>query len=124
MRDLRRNQQKVFFRLYEGQEEIKDQYGNVTGNYKPIYGPLKSAMFAVSPNKGNSEIKQFGSFADYDRTMTTADTSCEINENAILWVDGAGTKQTHNYIVQKRAPWKNSVAFAIKRVMVSAYAEN
>lgn len=121
MRGLRINQQPVFFRLYEGEEEIIDQYGNATGSSIPKYSALKSAMLCVSPNKGNSEVQQFGSLEDYDRTMTTADTSCEINEDAVLWVDGADTDGPWNYIVKRVSPWKNSIQYAIQQVTVSAY---
>lgn len=123
MRNLNRNTQPVFFRLFQGEEEIIDEFGNATGNYIPIYGELKSAMLSVSPNKGNSEIEQFGSLEDYDRTMTTADTRCEIDENSILWIDNADTLGPHNAVVRRRAPWKNSIQYAIKTVKVS-YAGN
>lgn len=119
MRSLLRNQQPVFYKLYEGQEEIIDQWGNPTGSFIPNYSNLKSTMLCVSPNKGNSEVEQFGTFADYDRTMTTADTSVGINEDSILWVDGADTSGPYNYIVKKRAPWKNSIQWAIKQVSVT-----
>lgn len=78
-------------------------------------------MLCVSPNKGNSEVEQFGSLEDYDRTATTADTTCEIDEDSVLWVDGADTDGPYNYIVKRRAPWKNSVQYAIKQVEVSEY---
>jgi hypothetical protein len=113
--------QPVFFKLFEGEEEIIDQYGYKTGSYVPKYGELKSTLLCVSPNKGTSEQQQFGSLTDYDRTATTSDTKCEINENAVLWVDGADTNQPYNYIVKQVAPWKNSIAFAIKEVTVSQY---
>ena len=74
MRDLLRNQQPVYYKLYQGQEEIIDEYGNATGSYNPIYGDLQYAMLSISPNKGTSEVDQFGSIEDYDRTMTTTDT--------------------------------------------------
>lgn len=115
------NCQPVFYKLYEGQEEILDEFGNSTGSYLPIYSDLKSAMLCVSPNKGSSEVEQFGSLEDYDRTATTADTSCEIDEDSVLWVDGADTDGPYNYIVKLRAVWKNSVQLAIKRVEVSEY---
>lgn len=121
MRSLLRNQQPVFYKLYEGQEEIVDEYGNATGSYIPIYSDLKSAMLCVSPNKGNSEVEQFGSLEDYDRTMTTADSKCSIDENSVLWVDGADTGGPYNYIVKKKAVWKNSAQYAIKSVEVSEY---
>lgn len=119
MRDLRRNLSTVSFKLYEGQEEIVDEYGNATGSFVPKYGYLQTACLCVGPNKGSSETEMFGSLEDYDRTMTTADTACPIDENTILWLDGQCVDGPHNYIVKKRAPWKNSVAYAIKRVTVS-----
>lgn len=121
MRDLSRNQQPVFFKLYEGQEEIIDAYGNPTGSYIPLYSDLKSAMLCVSPNKGSSEVEQFGSFEDYDRTMTTADEHCPIDENAVLWIDGADTEGPWNYIVKEVGRWKNSAQYAIKKVKVGEY---
>ena len=121
MRSLLRNQQPVFFKLYEGEEEIVDEYGNPTGSFLPVYSSLKAAMRCVSPNKGNSEVQQFGSLEDYDRTMTTADTKGAIDENSVLWVDGANTEGPYNYIVKRRAPWKNSVQFAIQQVKVPDY---
>lgn len=121
MRSLVRNQQPVFYKLYEGQEEIVDQWGNSTGSFIPKYGPLKSVMLCVSPNKGNAEAEQFGTLTDYDRTMTTADTSVPIMEDSILWIDGADTAGPYNYKVKKRAPWKNSIQWAIKQVTVTEY---
>ena len=44
MRNLLRNQQPVFYKLYEGQEEIVDEWGNPIGSYVPIYSELKSTM--------------------------------------------------------------------------------
>ena len=124
MRDLRRNLSTVSFKLYEGQEEIVDEYGNATGSFDPKYGALQTAHLCVSSNKGSSETEMFGSLEDYDRTMTTADAACRIDENAVLWLDGADSAGPHNYIVKKRAPWKNSVSYAIKRVTVSKSAES
>lgn len=121
MRNLLRNQQPVFYRLYEGEEEIIDEYGNATGSYYPKYGELQSVMMCVSPNKGSSEVEQFGSIEDYDRTMTTADAKCPIDENSVLWVDGADTSGPYNFIVKRKAPWKNSTQYAIKKVTVSQY---
>lgn len=120
MRSLLRNQQPVFYRLYEGEKEIEID-GMPTGSFVPSYSDLKSVMLCVSPNKGSSEVEQFGSTEDYDRTMTTADPKCPIDENAVLWVDGADTYGPWNYIVKEVGRWKNSTQYAIKRVTVSQY---
>lgn len=115
------NCQPIFFKNLLGEEEILDEYGNPTGSWLPIYSELKSALLSVSPNKGSSEVEQFGSFADYDRTATTAETDCEIDEDSVLWVDGADTDGPFNYKVKLVAKWKNSVQYAIKKVTVSEY---
>ena len=121
MRNLLRNQQTVYYKLFLGLEELVDEYGNVTGSYIPVFGDLKSAKFCVSPNKGSSEVEQFGALEDYDRTMTTSDTNHPIDEDSILWIDGADTSGPYNAIVKRRAPWKNSTQYAIKMVTVSQY---
>ena len=38
MRNLQRNLQPVFYKLYEGEEELIDEWGNSTGEYAPKYG--------------------------------------------------------------------------------------
>lgn len=119
MRDLRRNLSTVSFRLYEGRDEIIDTYGNPTGSFAPKYGELQTASLCVSPNKGSSETDMFGSLEDYDRILTTSRTDCAIDENSILWLDGADTNGPHNYIVKRKSPWRNSAAFAVKKVTVS-----
>ena len=119
MFDLQRNTFPVYFKNYVGKEEIIDEYGNRTGSYELIYGDLQIENLSLSPNKGTSESSMFGTLDDYDRTMTTANINCSIDEDSILWIDGADTSKPHNYIVKKRAPWKNSVSFATQKVKVS-----
>lgn len=119
MFSLARNQFPVYYKMYQGEQEIIDADGYMTGSPRSVYGELKVAYLSVSPNKGTAEAEMFGTLDAYDRTMTTADPSCEIDEDSILWLDGADTSGPHNYIVKKRAPWKNSVAYAIQKVDVS-----
>lgn len=118
-RNFMRNTDLVWFKLYQGQEEIIDPYGNPTGSFAPEYGELQSARLCVSPNKGSSAADMFGSMEDYDRTMSTARVDCAIDENAILWLDGADTAGAHNYIVKRKSRWKNSVSYAVKKITVS-----
>lgn len=80
-------------------------------------------FLSVSPNKGVSETEQFGSIEQYDRTMTTSDAACPIDENAVLWVDGADTDGPWNYIVKEVGRWKNSAQYAIQKVTVSDYED-
>lgn len=119
MRDLARNKQYISYKPFTGTEELIDEYGNVTGSFKPTYGNLKSFRLSISANKGDTATQQFGNVIDYDRTMSTSDMSCEIDENTILWLDGADTSKPHNFIVKKVAKSLNAIQYAIKQVMVS-----
>lgn len=119
MQNLARNMSTVWYQVYEGQTEIIDSDGNKTGTFQDSYGDLQSAPFMVSPNKGDATLELFGTLLDYDRTLTTADTALPIDEQTILWLDGAPTTGPYTHYVKRRAPWKNSLVFAVKQVEVS-----
>lgn len=118
MRDLKRNQSVVFYKNYVNDTEIIDEYGNVTGSFKKEYSDLKKIRLSVSANQGTSEYQTFGKSLDYDRTLLTADMNCDIDENSILWLDGADTDKPHNYIVKKVSRTINQVQVAVKQVNV------
>lgn len=118
MRNLQRNTVPVYFKKFTGNREILDEWGNPTGSFTPEYGALELTQLCVSPNRGSAEEDAFGSLADYDRVMSTSDPNCPINENSILWLDGADTGEEHNYVVLRVAPWKNSTTYAVKRVTI------
>ena len=118
MQNLRRNQSIVYYKNYVKNVEIIDEYGNVTGSYDKEYGDLKRISISVSGNIGTSEYQTFGRSLDYDRTLTTADMSCDIDENSILWLDGADTSKPHNYVVKKRSATINQIQFVVKQVNV------
>ena len=119
MQTLQRNTFTVWYQVYAGQQEIVDDNGYPTGSFADTYGPLRSAQLMVSPNKGDATLEVFGTLLDYDRVMSTADTTCPIDEQTILWLDGASTAGPYTHYVKQRAPWKNSLVFAVKQVEVS-----
>lgn len=113
MRDLKRNQTKISYKNLIGKEEITDGDGNATGSYKRLYSDLKELKISVSANKGDVEIQGFGEQLDYDRTLSTADISCDINENSLVYIGG------EKYAVKKRAVSLNQIQLALKRVDIS-----
>lgn len=123
MRNAKIYQSPVFYKMFEGEEEIYDIYGNPTGSYYPIYSELKSIMISVSPNKGDSETTMYGTALDYSRTMSIADPDCEIDENTVLWLDGADTNDAWNYQVVAVSRSKNLTSYAIQSVDVSIAKE-
>lgn len=109
MRDLKRNQALISYKNFVGKEEIVDDYGNVTGSYKRVYSEVKTRYMSVSANKGNAEVQGFGTQLDYDRTLSTADMTCDIDENSLVYIGG------DIYTVRARAVSLNQIQIAIKR---------
>lgn len=118
MRDLQRNLFDVCYRPFLGLEERRDAAGFLTGEFTPQYGEMAQIRASLSAARGAAEQEMFGLLESYDRTMSCADPRCPITESSILWLDGADTNGPHNYVVAKRAVWRNSAAYALRKVKV------
>ena len=116
---LIRNKTKVFYKNQTGIQELYDDYGNATGSYFPIYSELKEAWLSVSPNKGTADTQYFGNLLDYDRVMTTNNINLDIDEQTVLWIDGADTNNGHNFVVERVARSIKSISYAIRQVDVT-----
>ena len=116
MRDLKRNQQTIWYSLLNISAG-EDEWGN-TEDVK-TYGKPVSMSIAVSANKGEVSQQAFGADLRYDREMSTHDMDCPIDEYTRLWIDGRNTEETHNYIVKAVSKSINCIRYAIERVNVS-----
>ena len=125
MRCLARNKRTFFYAQHNGQTEIIDEYGNVTGQYSVSYSnPIKKCG-NVSAAQGEIQSREFGESVSYDKVIVLDDVNTPIDEYSVLWVDnhpllnGDGSTDTpHDYIVKKVARSLNSVSIAISKVMV------
>lgn len=116
MRDLKRNQQTIWYSLLNVTEE-KDEWGNthdVKSHGKPFF-----CKMTLSANKGEISAQAFGADLAYDREMSTHDMSCPIDEYTHLWLDGRKITDTHNYEVVAVSRSLNCIRYALKRVNVS-----
>ena len=127
MRTLNRNKIRIFYANYHDKTPIKDDYGNLTGEYKITYGNPVAVMANVSAARGESTTRQFGEDVRYDRIIILDDPRFPIAETSILWIDVIpeisedGTTETpHDYIVKQVAPSLNSVSIAVSKVSVRA----
>ena len=116
MRDLKRNQQTIWYTLLEVTKDI-DNWGN-TIDVK-VHGEPKQMKISLSANKGEASAQAFGTELDYDREMITHDMNCPINEYSRLWLDGRSITDTHNYVVKAVSKSLNCIRIAIKKVNVS-----
>ena len=133
MRCLARNKSTFFYALHDGQTEIRDEYGNATGQYSVSYTDPVKMCGNVSAAQGEIESRQFGESETYDKVIVLDNPSTPIDEYSILWVDsrpelsGDGhlvlnergeVKTPHDYIVKKVARSLNSVSIAVSKVTV------
>ena len=116
MRDLKRNQQTVWYSLLSVSTG-SDEWGN-TEDIK-TYGSPTLIKMSISANKGEASSQAFGTDLKYDREMSTHDMDCPIDEYTHLWIDGRGITETHNYIVKAVSRSLNCIRYAIEKVNVS-----
>lgn len=134
MRCMTRNKSRFFYSLYERKEPVKDEYGNVTGEYNVIRGNPIEFFANISAAKGETTTRQFGDSESYDKVIVMDNDTPGIDEYTVLWVDTVpivdkdGVLVTnekgeiltpHDYIVKKVAKSLNSVSIAISKVTVS-----
>ena len=134
MKCMSRNKVGFFYALYEGKTPITDDYGNVTGEYEVQHGNPTEFHANISAAKGETQTRQFGENATYDKVIVMDGDAPPIDEYTVLWVDSTpqldedgslavnekGEITTpHDYIVKKVAKSLNVVWLAISKVSVS-----
>ena len=119
MRTLGRNKTKIYYSLFEGEEEIMVD-GDPTGESVPSYSDPVALWCNVSASRGVADSELFGINLDYSRTLCIRDTDCPIDEESILWI-GRSPKNgdKHNYVVRAVAKSLNNTVIAVKEVRVS-----
>lgn len=117
MRGLNRNKRPIYYALHIKDENILDEYGNETGESKPIYGETIKLDCNISGASGEDVVQAFGSFTNYTRILCVADNDCPIAEDSIIWF-GVVSTEPHNYIVTRKADSKNGILYALQEVKV------
>ena len=126
MRTLNRNKICIYYANYFSKTPLKDEYGNLSGEYEISYTNPTKLCANVSAARGESTTRQFGEDVRYDRIIVLDDPAFPITESSILWIDtppeiaeDGTTKTPHDYIVKQVAPSLNSVSIAVSKVTVS-----
>ena len=126
MRCMTRNKSTFYYSTNAGKEELQDEYGNRTGEYRVIYSNPIVCKGNISAAQGEVETRQFGDSESYDKVIVLDNRDIPIDEYSILWVDilptinDDGTTDTpSDYIVKKVARSLNSVSIAIRKVNVN-----
>lgn len=126
MRTLVRNKIRIYYANYSDKIPLKDEYGNLTGEYEVLYSNPVAINANVSAARGESNTRQFGEDISYDRIIIMDDPKFPVAETSIFWIDSPpeimedGTTNTpHDYIVKQVAPSLNSVSIAVSKVNVN-----
>ena len=120
MKCLDRNKQPAYYALYQGKENILDEYGNVTGEVKVNYSEPQMVMMNVSASRGDASLDMFGIAINYSKALISSDITLPIAEDSILWVGKSPAGDApHNFVVSAIAKSLNSVTYAVREVEVS-----
>ena len=114
---LERLKSTLYWQNFAGYVDKTDEYGNILGTV-PEYGETQMARVNISAAKGAAEQEMFGALVAYDRTIAFKHT-LDINENSIVWLDGAKPPQPYNYIVKRKSVSNNYTVLALQRVELS-----
>lgn len=125
MRCLVKNKVTFYYALLNGKENLRDENGFLTGDFRLNYGkPIKSKA-NISAAMGETTIRQFGENVPYDKVIAMEKPDISIDEYSILWIDTMpvlkedGTTDTpHDYVVKQVARSLNSVSLAVSKVDV------
>lgn len=133
MRCLSRNKSVFYYALQGEKTEIKDEYGNATGQYNVSHTDPIRTCGNISAARGEVQSREFGESESYDKVIVLDEINTPIDEYSILWVDtlpllnadgslalnDKGEVITpHDYIVRQVARSLNSVSIAISKVTV------
>lgn len=125
MRLLHRNKVRIFYANYRDKIPLKDEYGNMTGEYEIVYDTPVEVKANVSAARGEATTRQFGDDESYDRIIVLDDPKIPIAVTSIFWIDtlpeiaeDGSTDTPHDYIVKQVAASLNSVSIAVSKVNV------
>ena len=125
MRTRARNKVRIFYANYRDKLPLRDEYGNLTGEYKISYTNPTEVCANVSAARGEATTRQFGDDEGYDRIIVLDDPKFPISVTSILWIDtlpeiaeDGSTDTPHDYIVKQVAISLNSVSIAVSKVNV------
>ena len=124
MRDLKKNQRKMYYALYSDRVPILDKNGDPTLEYATGYTVPVEFKASVSAGRSDGEYAPFGMNVSYDRTISTVETDLPIDEHSIIWLknepifndDGSVDGSSADYeVAEPPLDGLNSLVIAIKK---------
>ena len=119
MRTLKRNKRPVAYAFYQGDTELTDSDGNLTGEYKVSYTEPVKTLMNVSGGRGQADIALFGLTQTFGRTATTEDLDVPWNTETVMWIETDPDTEPFDYRVVAVSRTINQVVLALAEVEVN-----
>jgi hypothetical protein len=126
MKTMARNKIPIFYANYSDKVPLKDEYGNLTGEYDIAYENPVEIRANVSAARGEATTRQFGEEESHDRVIVLDDPKVPIDVSTVLWIENlpeikkdGSTDTPYDYIVKQVATSLNSVSIAVSKVSVT-----
>ena len=123
MRNLKKNQRKMFYALFDKMIPQVDENGDETGD--PVAHYTAPVMFeaSLSSGKGSTQKEVFGADIEFTRSISTTDLRLPITETSLVWYkskpvrlpDGSADPDSADYeVAAPPADGMNVLVIALK----------
>lgn len=85
MRTIQRNKRTIWYALYQGDTELVDGDGNLTGEHADSYTTPVETRMNVSGGRGQAEIEIFGIENPFTHTAVTDDLTTPFDTDTVFW---------------------------------------
>ena len=116
MRTVKRNKRPVAYAFYNGVTELRDDDGNLSGEYEVSYTEPVKTLMNVSGGRGQADIALFGLTQTFARTATTEDLTTPFNTQTVFWVENDPDAEPFDYRVVAVSRTINQVVLALAEV--------
>lgn len=116
MRTVKRNKRPVAYAFYNGVTELRDDDGNLSGEYEVSYTDPVKTLMNVSGGRGQADIALFGLTQTFARTATTEDLNTPFNTQTVFWVEADPDTEPFDYRVVAVSRTINQVVLALAEV--------
>lgn len=110
MRNLKKNQRKLYYAPFLGIEPIHDEYGNETLEVEKIYGEKVKLEINYSSNTGQVDTQVFGDITNYSRIIACTG-KCPLKKKDKVYIGD------ETYEVIKVADSLNSFLIAVGEIL-------
>lgn len=147
MRTLKKNRQDVWFAVHLSKTPVRDANGHRSGENSQTYGePQKASMSWADASgaiglgsSGMATLELYGIVTNYTAKAITEDMNCEMDKDSKVWHGIEPTKTVtvtrtengetiteeqevpvpHNYVVVRKVPSLNLIAYYLREVNAS-----